>query len=180
MEPNTVSARFALLLQLAYKYMPLVGRKRKRKKKKKKKGKTFDLCREGEEAMTGKKQAEEKDAGKEDHKLNQRKIEKKWKEKVKFFGGLAAKMTAVQAELIGEMDKNLPELGSDTNSPNLQPLQLTVDQLRKVNALATLLNDEVEDFVDEFLDEIQKADQDDSPPPPPNMKYSDFIFGYMP
>ncbi|XP_039031017.1 uncharacterized protein LOC120165606 [Hibiscus syriacus] len=112
--------------------------------------------------MTGKKQAEEKVAGKKEQKLNQRKIEKKWKERVKFFGGLAAEMKAVQAELIGEMDENLPQLGSDSNSPNLQALQLTAHQLRKVNMLATLLNDEVKDYVDEILDEIQKADQVDS------------------
>ncbi|XP_039016843.1 uncharacterized protein LOC120147568 isoform X2 [Hibiscus syriacus] len=112
--------------------------------------------------MTGKKQVEEKVAGKKNLKLNQRKIEKKWKEKVKFFGGLAAETTAVQAELIREMDENLPQLGSDTNSQNLQALQLTAHQLRKVNMLATLLNDEVKDYVDDFLDEIQKAGKDDS------------------
>ncbi|KAL4376013.1 hypothetical protein GQ457_02G010030 [Hibiscus cannabinus] len=82
--------------------------------------------------MTGKKHLEGKVTGKKNRKLDQAKLDlKKRKEKVKFLGGLAAEMTAVQAELMGKMEERLLKLGSEGTPSNLNALQLTEHQLRK-------------------------------------------------
>ncbi|GMI68600.1 hypothetical protein HRI_000529300 [Hibiscus trionum] len=102
--------------------------------------------------MTGKKHMEGKVTGKNHRKLLQPKPDpKKWKENVKFLAGLAAETTAVQAELMGKMDENLLKLRSDPSPPNLHALQLTEHQLQKVNMLATLMKDEVDDLAAEII-----------------------------
>ncbi|KAK8717232.1 hypothetical protein V6N13_044508 [Hibiscus sabdariffa] len=84
--------------------------------------------------MTGEKHVEGKVTGKKNRKLDQAKLDlKKRKEKVKFLWGLAAEMTAVQAELMRKMEEKLLKLRSDRTPSNLHALQLTEHQLRKVD-----------------------------------------------
>ncbi|KAK8717234.1 hypothetical protein V6N13_044509 [Hibiscus sabdariffa] len=88
--------------------------------------------------MTGKKHVGGKIFRKKPRKLNRTKLDLKWKERVKLFGGLMAELRAVQAELKREIDERVLELRSDPNPPNPHALQLAEHQLRKEDDLPSI------------------------------------------
>ncbi|KAK8673722.1 hypothetical protein V6N13_112039 [Hibiscus sabdariffa] len=71
-------------------------------------------------------------------KIFRKKLDLKWKQRVKLLGRRMAELRAVQAELKREMDERLLELRSDPNPPNPHALQLTGHKLQKEDDLPSI------------------------------------------
>ncbi|GMI68599.1 hypothetical protein HRI_000529200 [Hibiscus trionum] len=115
--------------------------------------------------MTGKQQVERKVTGKEQRRLNQRRLPEAMK-RIQMFKRRGEKTIAVQAELRDVLDQNLLQLKLNPNPENLEALQRTGHQLRQVNRRATLWDAEVNDYLKGLLDELPPADEQEKPPPP--------------